>query len=76
MRKKKGVHCGDTHEEGDGIVLARKSLPHVGGREFRHHFYGGTRGKGAVEGIDDAVDMVQGEGVQDAVFRTPLPRGL
>ena len=50
-----------------------QAAPHLPRGEARQELHAGAAGMGAVQRIDDAVDMVQGQRVQDAVPRTPLP---
>ena len=50
-----------------------QAAPHLPRGEARQELHAGARGVGAVQRIDDAVDVVQGQRVQDAVPWAPLP---
>ena len=50
-----------------------QAAPHLPRGEARQELHAGARGVGAVQRIDDAVDVVQGQRVQDAVLWGPLP---
>ena len=50
-----------------------QAAPHLPRGEARQELHAGARGVGAVQRIDDAVDVVQGQRVQDAVPGAPLP---
>ena len=48
-------------------------LPDVGRRKFGQEFHSSSHGMRTVQRVDDAVNMVQGKDVQDAVVLPPLP---
>ena len=65
------VHGGHAHEDGD--AQAREAAPDRIGVETREELDRGTLPERAQQGVDDAVHMVQGEGVQNPVAARDFP---
>ena len=66
------VHSGHSHKDSDRA--RRQGLNHSSRVKLSRKHYTRAGGERAVENVDDAVDVVEGQAVQRNIVRPPMPR--